>query len=246
MSMPVSTISGILRPPWRHADISGPGYLLAATLDVVAEAGSQPDACKTKWRDLGHVGGSRRRENFRTEGLGAKLRLQAPQAPDQLSNPSLREWREAWSGATILVVVRIRKELACGQVRGIVPWQAQSLLAEGRSDESFRRHRIVFVNARVEDRYSLTVLGVVGSYVSPCTGATTATTSIAPSGTIRNYAGFPRLVTSVRTYFAWPVASSVTATAAASSAHGTYGYTYGTDVGKASRLGSIRPNADAN
>jgi hypothetical protein len=75
-----------------------------ATLDVVAGATSQPDACKTKCCDLGHVGGSRRRENFTAEGVGARLRLQAPQAPDQFSNPSLGEWREAWSGATILVV----------------------------------------------------------------------------------------------------------------------------------------------
>ena len=54
----------------------------------------------------------------------------------------------------------------------------------------FRRHGIIFANARVEDRYSFTVVGVVGSCGSSCAGATTATTSIARSGANWNYAGF--------------------------------------------------------
>ena len=114
---------------------------------------------------------------------------------------------------------------------------------EERSDESFRRHGIVFANARVEDRYFLSVIAVVGSCVSPCADATTGTTRIARTGATWNYAGFSRLVAPVRTYSAWPVAGSAISAAAASSTCGTDVQTHGTDV--SARLASIRSNADA-
>jgi hypothetical protein len=170
--------------------------------------------------------------------------LQAPQVPDQFQTYLLANGGKRGPGPPFWLSRVSGKNWRARECRRPLTGAG---CCEDRSDESFRRHGVIFINARVEDCYSLTVVGDVGSCVNPCAGATTATTRGARSGSTWNYAGFSRLVAPVRAYSAWPVAGCAISTAAASSTSGTCGHTHGTDVGKArARLGSIRSNADAD